>query len=1187
MESTISDDVSPGGQQEIPTEPDLTMHLPPPENSGESSEATINLTGKAPISSDLTIALTGAGNAASVENGTFIRADDSSQASADTQSFVSNYEVLDVLGRGAVGVVYKAQHLGLRRTVALKMLLAGTHASALELARFRTEAEAVARLQHANIVQVYEVGTHQGLPFFSLEFVEGGSLAQHMAGKPLPAQEAARLLEALARAMHYAHQQNILHRDLKPANILLTPDRTPKISDFGLAKRLEDNESHQTRTGTLMGTPSYMAPEQATGNQQAIGPHSDQYGLGAILYETLVGRPPFLGTTVLDTLHQVRTQEPVPPRQLQPKVPRDLETICLKCLHKEPGKRYADAGQLADDLKRFRAGEPIHARPIGTGERLWRWCRRNPRVAVLSAALLVLGLLLAGSGGILTVRLMREQQAIVRMHEQAEERLEQASAAIAGGDVQRARDLLQWSDLLLANAAELAEVRGRWNKLRERVEVYGRFQSLLDDARFACWFGSRSQKEQGRQYCRQLLALYDTFEAGPESAAGGLPPLNAEQQQLFKEDVFEMFLVAALVERELTAKADTGRQQQMARQALAWLDRAEAVLPGTRALHAHRSDFHRILGQQQACEADIARARGISPDSAIDHFWHGYAERLRGEAAASAGDPTRARQHFQQEIAEYAALLQQRPGHFWGYFNWAATQMQVGDLNNAVIGFTACIHQRPSFPWSYNNRGTALLRLRQYERAVRDYSTALEQSPDYVDARVNRALAYLEQGRLEQALTDCNAVVDLSPSHAAVYWHRAECYRRRKQYDRALADFGQLLALNENKVEVYLKRAAVYREMKRSDEALRDYDQAADRQPKNAWVRYVRAGLHVERGEYRQAEADYTAAIALQPRAAEPYHDRALVHWLYRKDFNAALDDWGHVAQLRPSDPEPHRCLGAIYLGCRQYHAALSELDEALARRPDYAEALWAKAQIYLWRGMPKKALEVIGPVADKAPVRPAETLNIRGDILRRLGRRKEAAADYRSLIQQRPDLPEAYVSLALVYLQQGEPAKARECLDQLVAANPRSLAAYLRRGRFLRDQGQLKAASKDVQQAAECDPRSVLPGLLQASIRAAQGDVGAVAEAERILDRAGQENGQVLYAAVQVWSLASAAAARAGKPDLARQYADRAVALLAETLDTGFHDLIYPEHNRMLDDPALESIRQHPQGRKLLSHQL
>jgi WD40 repeat protein len=306
---------------------------------------------------------------------------------------IPGYEVLGELGRGGMGVVYKARQIGLDRVVALKMILAGGHAGEEELRRFQTEAEAVARLNHPNIVAIHEVGRSQGKPFLSLEFCPGGSLDRRLNGTPQSPPEAARLVATLAQAMQAAHEQNVIHRDLKPANVLLTADGRPKITDFGLAKKLD--EVGRTASGAIMGTPSYMAPEQAGGSKE-LGPACDVYALGAILYELLTGRPPFRAPSLPDTLVQVMTEDPVSLRRLIPRTLADLETICLKCLHKDPRKRYPTALALAEDLQHFLNGEPIRARPVGRIERSWRWCRRNPSVATLTG--LVVLTLLGGVG---------------------------------------------------------------------------------------------------------------------------------------------------------------------------------------------------------------------------------------------------------------------------------------------------------------------------------------------------------------------------------------------------------------------------------------------------------------------------------------------------------------------------------------------------------------------------------------------------------------------------------------------------------------------------------------------------------------------------------------------------------------------------------------------------------------------
>jgi tetratricopeptide (TPR) repeat protein/tRNA A-37 threonylcarbamoyl transferase component Bud32 len=406
--------------------------------------------------------------------------------SEPTAPTVPGYDILGVLGRGGMGVVYKARQAGLNRLVALKMIRDSALAGPEERTRFRHEAEAVAQLQHPNIVQIHEVGAHHGLPFFSLEFVPGGSLAESLRGTPQPPRAAAQTVETLARAVHAAHQHGIVHRDLKPANVLLAEDGAPKISDFGLAKRIEGEPGALatgglTATGAVVGTPSYMAPEQAGGKStgRVIGPAADVYALGAILYEMLTGRPPFLAETTLDTLQQVLGQEPVPPRQLQPKVPRDLETVCLKCLQKEPGQRYVSALELAEDLGRFLAGQPIWARPVSPWLRLAKWARRRPAVAAL-VAVSVLSALALTAGGLVYNAWLR--QAVQRAEtKEAEARREHALA------VERYRDASDTLEQILkrlegkhrADAPTLKELRQAL--LQDNLAFYQKVVKQADD----------------------------------------------------------------------------------------------------------------------------------------------------------------------------------------------------------------------------------------------------------------------------------------------------------------------------------------------------------------------------------------------------------------------------------------------------------------------------------------------------------------------------------------------------------------------------------------------------------------------------------------------------------------------------------------------------------------------------------
>ena len=322
------------------------------------------------------------------------RADLSREALEELRS--AGYEILGELGRGGMGVVYLANKLALNRRCALKMILAGAHLSPAASARFRGEAETIARLRHPGIVQIFHVGTVGGLPYFELEYLAGGSLDKRLDGTPWSAPAAAELVETLARAIAEAHRQGVVHRDLKPANILLDPGLLPKVADFGLAKLIDSGEPI-TRTHTVLGSPSYMAPEQAQGNARLVGPTTDVYALGAIFYELLTGRPPFRAATAVETLVQVRDSDPIPPSRFQPGLARAAETICLKCLEKAPGRRYPTAEDLAEDLRRFRAGESILAHPAPAWEQAWRWTRRRPAVAAaVGVSAVAIALVLGG-----------------------------------------------------------------------------------------------------------------------------------------------------------------------------------------------------------------------------------------------------------------------------------------------------------------------------------------------------------------------------------------------------------------------------------------------------------------------------------------------------------------------------------------------------------------------------------------------------------------------------------------------------------------------------------------------------------------------------------------------------------------------------------------------------------------------
>jgi serine/threonine protein kinase/TPR repeat protein len=389
-----------------------------------------------------------------------------------------DYEIIKEIARGGMGVVFMARQVSLNRLVALKMILSARLASRDDVRRFRAEAEAAARLDHPGIVPIHEVGEQDGQHFFSMGLVEGGSLGKLAKDGPLAPKEAARLVRSIAEAVQYAHSRNIVHRDLKPANVLLDNYGNPKVTDFGLAKNIEADSS-LTGTGQVMGTPSYMAPEQAAGRVAEVGPLADVYALGGILYYLLTGRPPFQAGHVAQTLRQVIEQEPLSPRQVNLAVDRDLETICLKCLQKHADVRYASAGQLADELACYLRGEAISARPISRTASLLRWCRRNPSIAILSGSLLValLGGLLGTSVGL--VRAEQRRRETVKERDDKDKALQVKSQAfnLAMGALRKLTDRVV--ELRMARQTELSEDDRRF--LRDIQRQYEELAKLPGD----------------------------------------------------------------------------------------------------------------------------------------------------------------------------------------------------------------------------------------------------------------------------------------------------------------------------------------------------------------------------------------------------------------------------------------------------------------------------------------------------------------------------------------------------------------------------------------------------------------------------------------------------------------------------------------------------------------------------------
>ncbi|MDB5332960.1 MAG: serine/threonine protein kinase [Phycisphaerales bacterium] len=634
---------------------------------------------------------------------------------------IPDYEVEAVLGRGGVGVVYKARHLKLNRHVALKMLLSGAYAGPHELARFKREAQAVASLRNEHIVQVHDVGEMEGRPYFTMEFIEGESLAQKLAGVPQPAARAAALLATLADAVNVAHQGGIVHRDLKPSNILLAADGTPKITDFGLARRFE-SEDVLTQSGMRVGTPSYMPPEQAAGKTNEVGPRSDVYSLGAILYEMLTGRPPFRAETPAETERQVIADDPVAPSRLNRKVPGDLETICLRCLQKDPRRRYESARELAEDLRRFQRGEPIEARPVGRFERVRKWVRRRPARAVTAAGIVLAVLALGGAGIWLG---WQRAQIAAAVHEDLQEvhRRERAS------NWTEARVALERAKGRLGDHG-IGDLRARLQRTERDLDLADRLGAIrLDRAAAVRKFFNTMQVDSDYRDAFHEAGLGTTDEP-PARVAGRIAASDVRGAIVSSLDDWA-FCVDDRARRawlmEIARIADPDPQ---------WRDRVRnpSVWHDPRAL------------------AELAKKTNLENESVPLLLC------LGGILHVNGGD----------SISFLQRVQQAHPGDFWA--NFVLAEYLDDSRNPDAIGYyRAALAIRPDTVAAHVNLGLSLGKQGHDREGMICLQQALQLSPNSTVALLNLAIVQLSRGEADQAAANCRKVIAIDPRSGAAH----------------------------------------------------------------------------------------------------------------------------------------------------------------------------------------------------------------------------------------------------------------------------------------------------------------------------------------------------------------------------------------------------------------------------------
>ena len=775
---------------------------------------------------------------------------------------VGDYEVLEEIAEGGMGVVYKARHRKSQKIVALKVLVAGRFSRPSDLERFRNETQIVAELDHPNILPIYEVGEHDQLPFLAMKLMEGGNLTAQLERYRTDPRRAAHLVANLARAVHYAHQRGILHRDLKPDNVLLDKDGEPQLTDFGLAKWIE-KDAGLSVPGTILGTPAYMAPEQTRGGREDVTVAADIYSTGAILYALLTGQPPFRGDFSLEILKNVQEKEPERPGLRNPKVDHDLETICLNCLRKDPNERYESAQALSEDLDRWLDGRPIKARPMGPVERAWRWLRRHPLAASLTA---------------ITVASL-------------------ATASWLGFDTRRKDGELERKVNLALDKAGRSLTQGRWGEASEAVGQAETFSSTMSAA-------ARDRVAPRLVDQRMLVQLEDIrinhldidegglslLRPGPRYAAAfreygveieGKDPAAVARE--IKARRVRSSLVAAL-DHWAQSSASISERQHLRKIADAADDEKDAM--PRRLRHALDTTNKDALIQ-------IASEPGVetSAPSTIVSLATGLRERGAAELEA--------------QLLRTAQKL--HPGDFWINLELGTALLlsRPGEPRDALPFFTAALALSDGNPAVYVYLGNAQVKAGKLEEAETAYRQAIALKPNFVLARINLGYVLNELGRLVDAEKMLGEAVRLDPASFLAYYNLGLNLQRQGKNAQAAESYHKAVSLKPDYAEAFNNYGNALTSLRQAGEALEAFDKALAIRPGYARAHFNRGYLLDQMGRFDEAIDSYRQAIQYKQDYAEAHYQIAF-DLLYQKGkfAQAEAELQSGLKFVKPGDPK-------------------------------------------------------------------------------------------------------------------------------------------------------------------------------------------------------------------------------------------------------------------------------------------
>lgn len=941
---------------------------------------------------------------------------------------VPGYDILGELGRGGMGVVYRAKQRGLGRMVALKMILGGGNLNPEDVARFELEAKAVGSMTHPNIVQVYEVSEFNGLPYFSLEFVDGGPLDSKLKSEPQPAEWCAQMMLQLSRGMAYAHSKQIIHRDLKPANVLVTKDGIGKIADFGLAKKM-DADDGKTRAGSIMGTPSYMPPEQASGDTADIGPLADIYSLGAMFYEFLTGRPPFRGTTLLQTLEDVRNKEPIAPNVLVQSVPIDLQTICLKCLEKDKSKRYTTADELADDIDRYIKGEPILARPVGMYTKALKWAKRNQAKAALIAVSSVAAVtIFLGSIALMFMakkELAREQAIALELdgiRKETSPALISAKNLFDEKKFEQAKDILSTIVAKTAQKDALKEIYDPARKLLDdtgdRIKATNdleNFSRHYDEALFQSSdaMGNRVEgREKSMDEASKGLAIVGIDYKKDAKYSINLPDhLSAEEKKHLREEALELLIIIARRNAMPLPELAPGEFKKRNLESLEVMEKTLGFAEANHIYHLIKADLYEKLGQLPEARAELEKSNSIKPERASEFFFLGM------------GAFNQTKYDLAQSYFEKA--LRKDPDLFWANFLTAVCQVRQEQWAAARASLTSCIAGRPKLGPAYLVRGIVdgkLMRGKNantdsdYAEALDDFKKAQEFGIPRFDVLVNQGNLYFEMGNYKDAQKNFEEAVKLSPNDPRGINNLALCYRKEGKNIEAIELFTRNIKANPINGDSYHWRGLAYLDLqpKEIQKAIEDFTQAGNLRylPQDKVEDFlIVSELYYSTKNFEKALPLCELALKLNPNNSLSYLLKAKILLELNKfaESKAAFDDYFSKHDPKkdlPLDPQAYKGRGICQRALNLLGPALSDLSRSAALLPDDTQSRVRRAMLLVsaWKDLAQDDFTMVLASKDAEPGQIIEALTMRGYLRAMQNNVKGAIEDAEAALGKNPN---------------------------------------------------------------------------------------------------------------------------------------------------------------------------------------